>query len=88
MFLLILVLGLVDYPQIIKNPMDLGTIKKKFKESKYRYVEEILNDIQLIWDNCKSFNAEGSVIFFFSSKINLALFTFLKFHLSFLYLTM
>lgn len=28
-------LGLNDYPQIIKNPMDLGTVNKKFAAGKY-----------------------------------------------------
>ena len=31
-------LALTDYPLIIKNPMDLGTIKKKLYNSKYRLV--------------------------------------------------
>ena len=32
--------GLVDYPQIIKKPMDIGTVKKNLKNNKYKYVEE------------------------------------------------
>jgi hypothetical protein len=55
--------GLVDYPQIIKNPMDLSTVLKKLKNSKYKYIIEVLDDIQLIWDNCKTYNTEGSDIF-------------------------
>jgi len=54
-------LGLVDYPQIVKHPMDLGTVKKNFRANKYKLVEEVLNDLQLVWDNCKLYNAEGSV---------------------------
>ena len=42
--------------------MDLGTVKKYIKANKYKYLEEILNDLQLIWDNCKLYNTEGSVI--------------------------
>ena len=41
--------------------MDLGTVKKNLKNNKYKTVEEALNDIQLIWGNCKTYNAEGSV---------------------------
>jgi hypothetical protein len=31
-------LGLTDYPIIIKNPMDLGTVKKKLMTGKYKYI--------------------------------------------------
>ncbi len=49
-------LGLTDYTFIIKNPMDLGTMGMKLKDDKYRYVEEALDDLQLVWDNCKAYN--------------------------------
>ena len=40
--------------------MDLGTCQKKLISNKYRTVEESLDYIQLIWDNCKTNNAIGS----------------------------
>ena len=52
-------MGLTDYPDIIKYPMDLTTVSKRFKEEKYSKVEEALDDLQLIWDNCKAYNPEG-----------------------------
>ena len=55
-------LGLDDYPSIVKHPMDVSTIKKNLKNIKYSTLQEIFNDIQLIWDNCKLYNMEGSVI--------------------------
>jgi bromodomain-containing factor 1 len=54
-------LNLLDYPTIIKNPMDLGTVKKKLKAGKYKSMNEYQDDILLIWDNCKRYNQEGSV---------------------------
>ena len=54
--------NLPDYPILIKKPMDLGTVKKNLKSSKYVNVEEVLSDIQLIWDNCHLYNAPGSVL--------------------------
>jgi hypothetical protein len=33
-------LGLYDYPQIVKKPMDLGTIKKKISGGKYKTIPE------------------------------------------------
>lgn len=56
-------MGLPDYPEIIKHPMDLSTIKKKINDSKYNTIEEIYKDIQLIWDNCKTYNMEGSDVY-------------------------
>ncbi len=62
-------LGLLDYPNIIANPMDLGTVRKNLRNNKYKMVEECLNDIQLIWDNCKKYNSEGSWIYDLALKL-------------------
>ena len=43
--------------------MDLSTVSRKLREEKYNFVEEVLDDIQLIWDNCKAYNQSGSVSF-------------------------
>ena len=53
---------LLDYPEVIKTPMDLGTVKSKLLSGKYKTYEEVFNDIQLIWDNCKLYNRAGSPI--------------------------
>ena len=53
--------NLLDYPIIIKTPMDLGTVRKNLKAQKYKTVEEVLLDIQQVWDNCHLYNAPGSV---------------------------
>jgi len=60
-------MGLFDYPQYIKYPMDLGTINRKLREQRYRLVEEVLDDFQLIWDNCRCYNPPNSVKIFLSS---------------------
>lgn len=54
-------LGLIDYPQIVKKPMDLSTIRKKIKQDKYSTIEEVIEDLNLIWDNCRLYNQAGSV---------------------------
>ena len=57
-------LGLLDYPQIVKRPMDFSTIKKNLqKGGKYETFEDVFADIQLIWDNCKTYNMAGSEIY-------------------------
>jgi hypothetical protein len=55
-------LGLDDYPQMIKQPMDISTVKKKLRSSKYQSTTDALADLQLIWDNCKAYNVYGSVM--------------------------
>lgn len=54
-------LGLDDYPQFIKRPMDISTIKNAMNKEVYKTAQDVLDDIQLIWDNCKLYNVEGSV---------------------------
>ncbi|KAM0678543.1 Transcriptional activator spt7 [Binucleata daphniae] len=43
------------YYEIIKNPMDLGTMSKK----KYATKEAFKQDLDLIWDNCVYFNGQS-----------------------------
>lgn len=41
-----------NYKNIIKNPMDLSTIKNKIKEGKYSTYSMFLDDLTLMKDNC------------------------------------
>lgn len=54
-------LGILDYPLVIHHPMDISTIKKNIKSSKYSTIAEIVAHVQLIWDNCKKFNDPSTV---------------------------
>lgn len=56
-------LGLTDYLEIVKNPMDISTIKKKLKLNNYNSLQEVFSDLNLIWSNCKLYNQEGSEIY-------------------------
>ncbi len=40
--------------------MDLGLIKKKINENKYKSIHDAANDVRLIWKNCMTYNADGS----------------------------
>ena len=42
--------------------MDLGTVRKKLKDKKYNTVGDVLEDLQLIWNNCKTYNSKGCEI--------------------------
>lgn len=43
--------------------MDFDTLKKNLLAGKFSTYEEFLMDLQLIWDNCKLYNAQGSEIY-------------------------
>ena len=55
-------LGLHDYPTIVKRPMDLGTCKKNLLNGKYKIFQELMDDLNLIWENCRLYNLPGSPI--------------------------
>ena len=60
----------VNYLRIIKNnPMDISTIEKKLSKNEYILVQDVINDIKLIWYNCRIYNQEGSEIFQFSDHL-------------------
>ncbi|ENN75313.1 hypothetical protein YQE_08090, partial [Dendroctonus ponderosae] len=49
-------LGLHDYHDIIKHPMDLGTIKEKLDNREYHTAKEFTDDVRLIFLNCYKYN--------------------------------
>ena len=55
-------LGLVDYLDIIKHPMDLGTIKANLEAGKYETPEQVAADVRLVWSNCMTYNSDGSEV--------------------------
>ncbi|CAE6388165.1 unnamed protein product [Rhizoctonia solani] len=46
-----------DYHLVIKHPMDLATMAKKVRTKQYRNKAEFIADLNLIWDNCLTYNA-------------------------------
>ena len=55
-------LNLPDYPKIIKHPMDLGTCKNNLLNGKYKIFQEFMDDLHLIWENCRTYNQQKSEI--------------------------
>lgn len=49
-------LGIPDYPDIIKNPMDFSTIKKKLNNGLYPNFENFNEDMNLTFNNCFIYN--------------------------------
>lgn len=49
-----------DYYQVIKHPMDLGTMFKKLKNLAYKSKKDFVADLNLIWANCLHYNGDPS----------------------------
>jgi len=55
-------LKLPTYPDIIKQPMDLGTVETKLRNNEYYSIQACVDDLQLIVDNARKFNGPDHVI--------------------------
>ena len=53
-------LNILDYPTMVKNPMDFSTIKSKLKEHKYERINEFMEDMELVFYNCRVYNGTES----------------------------
>ncbi|XP_017218561.1 transcription factor GTE7 isoform X2 [Daucus carota subsp. sativus] len=52
-------LGLHNYHQVIKRPMDLGTVKTKLGKHLYGTPADFAADVRLIFDNAMTYNPKG-----------------------------
>ncbi|KAJ1921362.1 hypothetical protein H4219_000679 [Mycoemilia scoparia] len=65
-------LGIPTYFDIVKHPMDLGTIKKKVSSHEYSTVADFVSDIRLMLDNCYLFNPPDTWVHSYGKKIESA----------------
>ncbi|XP_017083967.2 bromodomain-containing protein 2 [Drosophila eugracilis] len=56
-------LDVPDYHSRIKYPMDLNTIKKRLHNNYYWQASEAIYDFDLIFENCRMYNLEGSPVY-------------------------
>jgi hypothetical protein len=61
--------GLLDYPKVIKTPMDLGSVKAKLERGDYSSAKEFRHDTNLVWTNCMTYNADGSEYYMIASTL-------------------
>lgn len=50
-----------DYYSVVKQPMDLQTVKYKFNALSYNNITEFVNDLRLICYNAKTYNGEDTL---------------------------
>lgn len=51
-----------DYYDIIKSPMDMGTIKKRLEDNYYHSSEDCVKDFNTMFTNCYTYNRSGEDI--------------------------
>lgn len=62
-------LGLHDYHDIIKKPMDLGTVKRKMDDREYKTAAEFEADVRLIFSNCYKYNPPDHDVVIMARKL-------------------
>lgn len=66
-------LNIPHYPNVVKHPMDFGTIDRKLSATKqkgtggaeasgYRTAEEFVGDVRLVFENCYAFNGRQHAV--------------------------
>ena len=48
----------LDYYEVIKQPMDLSTMEQKLEQDAYETPEDFIRDATLIYNNCRQYNGE------------------------------
>ncbi|KAJ2803330.1 hypothetical protein H4R20_002940 [Coemansia guatemalensis] len=52
---------ITDYLNVIKEPMDLGTMRRKVETEAYRSIDEFRQDLLLVCSNARQYNGAGSI---------------------------
>lgn len=55
-------LNIPNYGEIVKEPMDLGTIQTKLTNNEYENGDDFEKDVRLVFKNCYAFNPEGTEV--------------------------
>lgn len=60
---------LPNYFQIIQKPMDLETVKKTLLNGNYQSIQSFISDLQLIFENAKTYHGKSTVMWFIAEEI-------------------
>uniref|UniRef100_A0A0N5A519 histone acetyltransferase n=1 Tax=Parastrongyloides trichosuri TaxID=131310 RepID=A0A0N5A519_PARTI len=63
-------LGIPDYFDVVKRPMDFFTIKKKLNEGNYKTPWDVVDDVWLMCENAWLYNKKNSKVHKLCTKIN------------------
>lgn len=63
-------LGLHDYFEIIRNPMDLGTVKERLAQNWYKSPMEFAEDVRLTFQNAMTYNPKGQDVYLMAEQLS------------------
>ena len=63
-------LGIPDYFEIVKRPMDLGTIRNNLMSGKYSDPWQYVDDVWLMFDNAWLYNRKTSRVYRYCTKVS------------------
>uniref|UniRef100_A0ACD6ASK5 Uncharacterized protein n=1 Tax=Avena sativa TaxID=4498 RepID=A0ACD6ASK5_AVESA len=63
--------GIPDYFDVIRNPMDLGTVKKKLTNKSYFGTDEFAADVRLTFSNAMKYNPPGNQVHSLAEQLNI-----------------
>ena len=61
---------LPDYYQTISNPISLSVIKKKIRTGDYSTIQQLAADLELMFNNCKTYNRPESKLWKDANKLD------------------
>ncbi|KAL6553482.1 hypothetical protein OROGR_007324 [Orobanche gracilis] len=61
---------LVDYHDIIKHPMDLGTIKTRLSQNWYKSPTDFADDVRLVFSNAMTYNPKGQDVHIMAEQLS------------------
>ena len=62
--------GLHDYTSIVKDPMDLGTIRKKLKGKEYLKISQFVADVRKVFSNSCLYNQKASQVYLMTLEMS------------------
>lgn len=60
-----------DYYVLIKNPLAMDAVKKRYSTKNYSTIREVLEDVHLIFSNARIYNEEGSIVYQDATELEL-----------------
>lgn len=62
-------LNIPNYTEVVKTPMDLGTIQTKLANNQYENGDDFEKDVRLVFHNCYLFNPKGNDVHAMGEKL-------------------